>query len=696
MTLVPGTRLGPYEILAPIGAGGMGEVYKARDTKLDRHVAIKVLPEALANDLERLARFEREAKVLASLNHPNIAQIYGIEESNGMRALVMELVPGQPLQGPLRPETAIRYARQIAEALEAAHDKGIVHRDLKPANILVTESDVVKVLDFGLAAVIEGPASASGNVADSPTLTTSPTRAGMILGTAAYMSPEQARGKTVDKRADIWAFGAVLYEILTGQRLFQGETVSDILVEVLGKEPELGALPVHLRYVVERCLRKDARARWQAIGDVRIALEEGPSTLALPGPPMDAKRSVLPWAIAGALVLVAAATSLMAWRAMRSGAASVDPPLMRFDAELAPDAVEGSAQAAGPAAISPDGTRVVYTARRPDGKQMLATRLLDKRGGSVLAGTEDGSDPFFSPDGQWIGFFADGKLKKTSLNGSAPVTLCGASVPRGASWDEDGTIIAALSNTAGLFRIPDSGGEPQPLTQLRAGESTHRWPQVLPGGQAVLFTSNNSLSNYENAKIEVLTLKTGERRTVQTGGYFGRYLPSGHLIFVHEGVLFAVSMDGRSMKTQGSAIPILEDLASVTTLGAGKFDVSRNGTFLFSSGKAGPEVYSLVSLQGSAEASTKMSPVFAKPGAYYTPRFSPDGGKLAVGIESGNGVDISIYDFHNDGRASPLLDRSASIRSGRLTGSTSHSRYEEATAVKSRGSEATARVTGKR
>ena len=648
MTLAAGTRLGPYEILAPIGAGGMGEVYKARDTKLDRHVAIKVLPEALANDLERLARFEREAKVLASLNHPNIAQIYGIEESNGMRALVMELVPGQPLQGPLRPETAIRYARQIAEALEAAHDKGIVHRDLKPANILVTESDVVKVLDFGLAAVIEGPASASGNIADSPTLTTSPTRAGMILGTAAYMSPEQARGKAVDKRADIWAFGAVLYEILTGKRLFQGETVSDILVEVLGKEPELGALPAHLRYVVERCLRKDARARWQAIGDVRIALEEGPPTLAVPGPTGDAKPRVLPWAIAGALVLVAAATSFMAWRATRSASLGIDPPLMRFDAELAPDALEGTAEAAGPAAISPDGTRLVYATRGPDRKQMLATRLLDKQGGSVLAGTENGYDPFFSPDGQWIGFFADGKLKKTSVNGSAPVTLCNASVPRGATWGEDGTIIAALSNTAGLFRIPDSGGTPQPLTQLRAGESTHRWPQALPGGQSVLFTANKSLSNYENASIEVFTLKTGERRTVQTGGYFGRYLPSGHLLFVHEGVLFAAPVDGRSMKTQGAAIPILEDVASVSTLGAGRFDVSRNGTFLYSSGKAGPEVYSLVSLQGSAEAFTKMSPLFVKPGAYYTPRFSPDGGRLALGIESGNGVDIFIYDFHND------------------------------------------------
>src|SRR5580700_11406113 len=282
MALTAGARLGSYEILAPIGAGGMGEVYKAHDTKLQREVAIKVLPEALARDPERLARFEREAKVLASLNHPNIAQIYGVEESNaggagstaGVRALVMELVPGAPIKGPLPLQTALNYAQQIASALEAAHEKGIVHRDLKPANILVTSEDVVKVLDFGLASV-ENREQQEVDPSNSPTMSVSPTRAGMIMGTAAYMSPEQARGKVVDKRTDIWAFGAVLYEIIAGKPLFSGETVSDIFVEVLSKEPDLSALPEPARFIVERCLRKDARKRWQAIGDVRMALEEG-------------------------------------------------------------------------------------------------------------------------------------------------------------------------------------------------------------------------------------------------------------------------------------------------------------------------------------------------------------------------------------------------------------------------------------
>jgi hypothetical protein len=315
--------------------------------------------------------------------------------------------------------------------LEAAHDKGIVHRDLKPANILVTPGDVVKVLDFGLA-FVESRDRDAVDPNNSPTLTVSPTRAGMIMGTAAYMSPEQARGKQADKRADIWAFGAVFYEMLTGRQLFRGETVSDILVEVLGKEPDLSALPAHARYVVERCLRKDPRKRWQAIGDVRIALEEGvPELAAAPAPAAETKRIWLPWAIAGALLLVAAVTSFMAWRATRSASGSGDLPLIRLDADLGPEAHVATAYASSITAISPDGTRLLYPLRGQDGKQMLASRLLNEKTGTVIAGTENGSGPFFSPDGQSIGFFADNKLKRTALNGGAPITLAEASNPRG-------------------------------------------------------------------------------------------------------------------------------------------------------------------------------------------------------------------------------------------------------------------------
>jgi len=652
MPLAAGDKLGPYEILAPIGKGGMGEVFRARDTNLDREVAIKVLPTELAQDAERLARFEREAKVLAALNHPHIAQIYGIEASSSGRALVMELVPGQTLSGPLPLATALNYAKQIAEALEAAHEKGIVHRDLKPANILVTPSDVIKVLDFGLASV-ENREQAAADPNDSPTLTISPTRAGVIMGTAAYMSPEQARGKQADKRADIWAFGVVFYEMLTGQALFRGETVSDILVEVLGKEPDLSALPAHARYVVERCLRKDPRRRWQAIGDVRIALEEGVPESGSPAPALEGQRNWLPWVIAGALLLVASGTSFTAWRATRSASGSSDLPLMRLDADLGPDALAGTVYAAAFATISPDGTRLLYAARGPGGQQMLASRLLDKAEGSVIAGTENGSDPFFSPDSQWIGFFANGKLKKIAANGGAPVILANTVNPRGASWGEDGTIVAALTNTGGLFRIPAAGGTPQPLTQLGPGEATHRWPQMLPGGQALLFTASSNVSNYESASIEMVTLKTGEKRILQSGGYFGRFAPSGHLLYVHEGVLFAVplgaagdaSQDVSRLKPQGGPVPILEDVASLSSSGAGQFDISRTGVLVYRRGKAGPETWLLEALDASG--AKKIQPQLSRPAAYFTPRFSPDGRRLALGIE-GKGLDLYTYDVQRD------------------------------------------------
>jgi serine/threonine protein kinase len=632
-----GDRLGPYEIISAIGKGGMGEVWHARDPRLGREVAIKVSAQQFSD------RFEREARAIAALNHSNICTLYDV----GPNYLVLELIEGPTLadriqQGPLPPEEAMAIARQIADALEAAHDKGIVHRDLKPANVKIRPDGSVKVLDFGLAKTAE----AAEVTADSPTMLSIP---GMIMGTAGYMSPEQARGQSVDKRADIWAFGVVLYEMLTGKALFQGETVSDILVELLGREPDLGALPGHIRPVVERCLRKDPRKRWQAIGDARIALEEAEALpeRAEPSTVVEARRSLLPWAIAGALLLIAAATSLIAMRATRATSVSGDAPLMRFDADLGQDAIVSSTYSASLTTISPDGARLVYAARGPDGKQMLATRLLSQPGGALLSGTENGFDPFFSPDGQWIGFFADGKLKKTSVNGSAPVTLCDAEVPRGASWGEDGMIVAALTNTTGLFRVPASGGTPQQLTQTRGGEATHRWPQVLPGGQSVLFTSSHNLSNYENANIEILDYKSGQRTVIQQGGYFGRYVDSGHIVYMRQGVLFALRVEGSHLKPQGGPLPVLQDVASITTSGAGEFDASRNGIFVYRSGKAGPQIWSLVGLEESAGGS-KMSLMLSKPGAYYTPRYSPDGKRLAMGIESGSGLDISVYDFQSD------------------------------------------------
>jgi Tol biopolymer transport system component/tRNA A-37 threonylcarbamoyl transferase component Bud32 len=632
-----GDLFGPYRIESLLGAGGMGQVYKARDTRLGRAVAVKISSQQFSE------RFEREARTISSLNHPNICTLHDV----GPNYLVMELVEGPTLaerikRGPIALEEALRIAKQIADALEAAHEKGIVHRDLKPANIKIRLDGSVKVLDFGLAKAVGQQAEFTSH---SPTVLS---ESGLILGTAGYMSPEQARGQKVDRRADIWAFGVVLYEMVSGRRLFERATLSDTLAAVIKEEPDWTRVPVKILRLLRLCLEKDANHRLRDISGVELLLGIEPSAAAQPAFVVEAKRRFLPWAVAGALLLVAVAASLIAVRATQERSGLGDAPLLRFDADLGRDALVSSAYAASFTAISPDGAKLVYAVRGPNGKQMLAARLLSQPGGSPLSGTEDGFDPFFSPDGQWIGFFADGKLKKTSMNGSAPVTLCDAAVfSRGASWGEDGTIIAALTNTAGLFRVPASGGVPQQLTQTRGAEATHRWPQVLPGGQSVLFTSSNSLSNYENADIEILNYKSGQRTVVHQGGYFGRYLASGHVVYVHEGVLFALPVAGSQLKPQGGPVPVLQDVASTTTSGAGQFDVSRNGVFVYRSGKAGPQIWSLVGLEESAGGS-KMSPILVRPGAYYTPRFSPDGKRLALGIESENGVDISVYDLQND------------------------------------------------
>jgi serine/threonine-protein kinase len=440
-----GETIAHYRVTAKLGEGGMGEVYRAIDTKLNRDVAIKILPEAFAQDADRMARFEREAQVLASLNHPNIAAIYGVEE----RALIMELVEGETLHGPLPVETALDYARQITDAFEYAHERGIVHRDLKPANIKVTPEGRVKVLDFGLAKAMSSE-TAAGNPESSPTLTMRATMAGVILGTAAYMSPEQARGKPVDKRADIWAFGVVLYEMLTGQQLFQGETISDTLAAVLTKEPDLARVPSKVRRVLQACLQKSPNQRLEAIGDWRLLLEDTPQ------PPRPANSRVWP-AIAGALAVLAALAFWAPWRIARR----IEPtpqPLMRLDVDLGNDVALGAAR--GPdVVISPDGSRIVYCSHG-----RLFTRRLDEGKVADLPGTEGGYAPFFSPDGQWIGFFTTIDIKKVSVHGGGAIPLADLGLAVGGSWGDDGSIIAAPSS-GGLVRIPSAGGTPAPLAE---------------------------------------------------------------------------------------------------------------------------------------------------------------------------------------------------------------------------------------
>jgi serine/threonine-protein kinase len=624
----PQRTIAHYRIIAKLGEGGMGEVWRATDTRLNRDVAIKILPEVFSQDPDRMARFTREAQVLAQLNHPNIAAIYGVEE----RALIMELVEGETLPTGLPPETALNYARQIAEALEYAHERGIIHRDLKPANIKVTGDGRIKVLDFGLAKAVSNGAATVGDPMSSPTVTMGATIAGVKLGTPAYMAPEQARGQNVDRRADIWAFGVVLYEMLTGRRLFAGETVSDTLAGVLKTEPDLTPIPDEMRPIIERCLRKDPHRRWLAIGDVRMLLDDGAAWR--PAAPATARpRTIVPWMVAAGALAIAIALASSLWQTTRPS----DKPLTRIDLDLGPDAVAGPNLTV---AISPDGRRLVYPVRGPDGKQQLATRLLDQARATLLPGTEGGRDPFLSPDSQSIGFFSGLQLKRISVLGGAPLILTTtANFSTGASWGEDGSIIMAMGVTRPLSRVPVSGGVASPLAKLGPGEITNRWPQSLPGGKVVVFTASSTPNVRVGARIEALSLKTGELKNLVRDGYYGRYLPSGHLVFVRDGVLFGVPFDPDRLEVRGAPTPLLDDVAANLSTGGGQFDFSANGTFVYAAGKSAAQASQMMWLDSSG----RTQPLLGAPGSI--PRISPDGHKVAF---VGDGQDIYIHDLDRD------------------------------------------------
>jgi serine/threonine-protein kinase len=626
-------RLGSCEVLSLIGAGGMGKVYKARDTRLGREVAIKVLPEGFAGDPERMARLEREARILASLNHPNIASIFSLEEGGGVRALVMEYVDGPALsermaRGPMPVEEALPIARQIAEALAYAHERGIIHRDLKPANVKLTTEGAVKVLDFGLAKALEGEAAPAANPETSPTLTAAATRAGVILGTAAYMSPEQARGKPADKRADIWAFGVVLFEMLAGKRLFDGENVSETLASVLKEPidwlPLPAGTPPAIRRLLRRSLERDRKKRLHDIADALLEIDEALEGKAEQVVAAAPRRAVLPWALAGLLALVAIGLGVIA---LRRSSRPVEQPLIRLDVDLGPNAALTPRW--GPSAVlSPDGTRLVYIATGPNGKPQLATRTLDRREATLLSGTEGARDPFFSPDGQWVGFFADGKLKKIAVTGGAAANLGDSNFLLGASWGEDGNIVAAMGPTSGLWRIPSAGGPRQLVTEPDVGnaEDSHRWPQVLPGGRAVLFTAGSARNIEETGSVVVQSLKDKRRKVLWRGGYYGRYVPSGHLVYVQQGTLFAVRFDPETWELTGTPAPVVEEVASAPGAGSAQFDFSRAGTLIYASGGAALATSSLMWLDGAG----KPEHLPAKPGGYVSPRLSPDGKRLAL------------------------------------------------------------------
>ena len=539
--------MGPYAILAPIGAGGMGEVYRAIDTRLAREVALKVLPESFAQDADRLARFAREARLLASLNHPHIAAIYGLEESDGVRCLAMELVDGTPLKGPLTFQESIACARQILDALDAAHRKGITHRDLKPANILVTAQGI-KLLDFGLA-------KRSAPLQDSDPTVTSITRSGEIAGTLEYMSPEQLQGKEADARSDLFSFGCVFYEMLSGRRAFEGQSAASVIAAILDREPAPIEMGRPLHRIVRRCLAKDPEHRFQNALDLKTALDwalEEPAA-ASEGRP----NSRAPWGAAG-ICAVIAAVAVAGWMDAARRLRTALQPMVRLDVDLGPD-VALTAGGGALAVLSPDGVRLVYCSQ-----SRLFTRRMDQPEATALPGTEGANTPFFSPDGKWVAFFASGKLKKIPVEGGAVATLCNSNLPGGGSWGEDGNIIVARGNFI-LSRIPSAGGEPIAVTALSKGEGAHRWPQILPGGKHVLFTVYPQSRGLEGAHLEVMALTDASRKTVQRGATYGRYLASGHLVFINEGTLFAAPFDLNRVEVRGTPVPVLGDVADASS-----------------------------------------------------------------------------------------------------------------------------------
>jgi hypothetical protein len=614
----------------------MGEVYKARDTRLDRIVAVKISNQQFSE------RFEREAHAVASLNHPHVCTLHDI----GPNYLVMEYVEGVSLRGPLPLHQTLKYAAQICDALDAAHRKGITHRDLKPANILVTKTGV-KLLDFGLAKIGRGT-----NPPTDATLTMELTGKNEIVGTLYYMSPEQlqsqATGQEIDARSDIFSFGLVLYEMLTGRRPFDGSSPATVIAAIMERPaPSVGSVaPPALDRLLKRCLEKDPESRWQNARDLKTELEwiaQGPGDVSTVPTSAILRRS-LPWIAVAVLAVVATYAS---WIAYRSTQLAELKPLVRLDVDLGHD-VYLNALGGSDIIISSDGTRIAYLSRNH-----LFTRKLDQPGAAELPVTAGATSPFFSPDGQWIGFFAAGKLRKISVDGGGEVVLCNASSSyTGADWGEDGNIVASLRISGGLSRLPSTGGTPTPVTELVGEERTHRWPQILPGGEAILFTVENFTVGFDDARVEVVSLTDHRRRTLQRGGTYGRYLPSpggkGYLTYVNRGTLFAVPFDPKKLETLGSPMPVLGQVSYSAMFGSAKVSFSRTGTLVYRSREldASRVVIQWLDSQGKSQA------LLDKPGLFVNPHLSPDGQRLAVAnddVHSG----IWIYDIRRD-TLSPL------------------------------------------
>jgi len=642
MAISVGTRLGPYEVVSAIGVGGMGEVYRARDTRLDRTVAIKVLPAHLADKLELRERFEREARTIATLNHPHICVLHDIGRQDGIDFLVMEYLEGETLaqrlhKGPLPLEQVLQYAIEIADALDKAHRKGITHRDLKPGNIMLTKVGT-KLLDFGLAK-LKQEAAPDTPFSQLPTASIKDpvTQQGTILGTLQYMAPEQVEGKTnqIDARTDIFAFGAVVYEMATRKKAFEGMTQASVIAKILESDPPpITSLqpmtPPALDRVVKKCLAKEPERRWQAASDVCDELKwiaEGGSPAASLSPvsahvkPSLGRRALL--VSAGVALLAAAVTGLGVWF-LRPVAPR---PVTRMVIDL-PQGQQLAGLEDGPAvALSPDGTHLAYVARQ-GGTQQIYLRAMNSLEAKPIPGTEGATEPFFSLDGQWLGLFADGKLRKVSVNGGAVLTLGDAVQPRGASWGSQGIIAFAPTAVSALQQVSEAGRTPQPLTFLGKGENSHRWPEFLPGSRALLFNAGTAVpANFINSQVAVQTVGTGERRYLIQGGILPHYAASGHLVYVQGGSLVAVPFDLHRLTTTGAAVPVVVGVLQLRDFA--QYSFSATGSLVYVSGGVQGNQSRLVwvNRKGAEE------PLAAPARDYQSPRLSPDGRRVAVATD---------------------------------------------------------------
>jgi Tol biopolymer transport system component len=637
MSLQPGSRVGPYEIGAEIGAGGMGLVYRARDSRLGRDVAIKVSAERFSD------RFEREARAVAALNHPNICTLHDV----GPDYLVMELVEGDTLaevlatRAPLPIDEAIGIARQIASALDAAHERGIVHRDLKPGNIKIKADGTVKVLDFGLAKFDPLSTSADGstsrNVTNSPTL--GATGVGLILGTAAYMSPEQARGKEVDKRADIWAFGVVLYETVTGRRAFDGEDASTILAAVIKTEPQWDGVPRQVRRLIEKCLQKDPSKRLRDIGDAWELVEDAST-------PSVARASPgrVGW-IAAIAFAVAAAVAI--WAPWRGASREVERPLVRLEVELGSDVSLQPlfAPTPGSIAISHDGRRIAYIASVAGAPAKLLTRRLDEADAKVLPGTDGADSPLFSSDGQWIFFHAGARFDRISVDGGSVVHMGTSSGGyAGGAWTDDGRLL--YGSNGGLRSIPVNGGDVTTMAMVGKDETFLSMPQLLPGGAAVLMAVYGTPPGIDRATIQVLSLKDQRRKTIASGATSPRYLPSGHIVYTNRSKMFAIPFDAETLETRGNAVPVLNDIGFDSAAGLAQYDISRDGTLVY---RQNLPSSGLLAEMRWLDPSGKQQPLRTTPTEYASiPRVSPDGRKIVMATRDSGIQDVWVYDAERD------------------------------------------------